>query len=265
MLFLERFIKFFIFKLLMNYRIFVVTLFALFLISSSFGSLEVSNFENGYVRINVDVDNETKYNDSLVVYLDDGSSEKEICSEDILSEDSSAAYISKICNFEVIKPGKYILKVYLKRDSKIVAYYEVSKDFSITVNKDNTSIKCSYMNKTAYFDVLVNGGGMGKKVVKIFIPKSIMKTYSESVFFSSLPYKVLKTDPLIAWDVDKLPQHVEFEVKTDTPPTREDLENMTVSVEEKKFFTKYFFIVLTVLLIVFIVFQMLLKPKNSTI
>lgn len=247
----------------MNVKLSVVFLFLLFVIPMSFADhgkyvhlYDISKQGDLY-RISFDFDFSRDFSqeDYLVVNLfHDGIPYGEICRKQIKTNEQTV-FKKVTCEFESQGPGEYIIDSKVQEDSTIKYQF-------------NSSI---YEAKDAYghyeFEPLMDNstlvrlrlqGNLTNAKVYSRIPKEVIPLLTESnkdsLVVSKNNYEIIEEDPLIAWNVEKIPEDVEYEVKKEITP--EQQQDFSLKIEENSTFGFVKFLVglgiITILLLIII-------------
>lgn len=243
---------------------------SLFLFSNVMGSYEdYVNFydvskQNDTYRTSYDFDfrgNFTQEDYFVAQYSHEGSEFEEFCRKQIKS--SSSSVFKKItCEFDSLGTGNYILRA--KVTSPDTTKYQFESQF--------------YESEKAYgyysFEKLEGNstlvrmhlqGNLTDARVYSEIPKEVIPLLTpsnrDSLVISTLPYEIIKEDPLIAWNVERIPQDVEYEVKKDI--SKSEQQDFTMVIEESTTFSVLKYLAgFGILIILFLIGLPLIKHKK---
>ena len=193
-------------------------------------------------QISIGFELDRRFSQEDYFYLDvvyDGQTQEE-CRKQIITSNQSV--FKKItCEFQSKGTGEYLLQGRVESDEVKyefnTSFYESSKaygHYEFENLEDNATL----------VRLSLEGNASNVKVYSR-IPKEVIPLLNEenkdSLINSTFDYEIIEEDPLIAWNVEKVPEDVEYRV--DKEISKEDQERFSLKIEESKTFGFMKFIV----------------------
>lgn len=228
--------------------------------------LAIEELKENEIEFKIVMNNGFKYNDRYLVYAaPDEGSPKTIC-QGQLSEKGTSVVIKR-CEFSLDQGGNYTFNTYIIRDEEnertLVGKAKKRKNIKAIeqeiTTKEGKNLTYKYKGNTTEFTIKAEEIG----ILKVEIPKSILEEANKTTFSSNKSYEIIEKDPLVAWNVDKAPSKVKFNVEGKAD--KKDMQNMKVRTEKpSSMFIRYLFIILILALLIFIVSQFAFKKGKKS-
>ena len=197
---------------------------------------------------------------SIDVYFDDKLMIEDSCFE--VFENIDGFYGKIICPVEDLGDGNYKIISKMSLDSEII--------FS------NSYVFSSFEDVFSYYEfkdlgdgtqvlIHVEGDGENKEVLS-FIPKEVIELLTldnvDELIHSDLEFEIVEEDPLIAWNVEKIPTDINYTIKKKV--SKEDLQNFGIEIKEGKSSNILTYIVFVLfVLVLFFSFKPAFKKKDK--
>ena len=174
--------------------------------------------------------------------------------------DISGIYGKVTCSIEKQGDGEYSFQGYLEIEDEIISlsvqdyalFGTIGSSYQFREVEGGTQIQISVEGVGENVQVLSR---IPKEVIELLTPEN-----QDSLVFSELPYEIIEADPLIAWNVGKIPTDINYTIRKNISP--EDKNNFGVQIRESEdthIFTYFIFILLLVILV--FVFKPIFKKK----
>jgi hypothetical protein len=189
----------------------------------------------------------------------------EIYSEDQLIDDSCIkplnfkedTFFKKIiCETKTLENSQYTFVGTIIRNNEIV-------ETSITKYSIFESSKSILNYKILENETLISiqvESDLKNYQVEHYIPKEIIAELTaenqNELIESELPYEILDSDPIIAWNIDESPKTIEYKIKKKT--NAQDLENMDISINSTS--KAYTYLSYILYLLIILIIGVILKP-----
>lgn len=196
----------------------------------------------------------------LDIYFDDAIVD-DSCSKAI--EFKETTFYKKItCEIDKLGPGNYVFVGQILRDDKIINKVITKQIIS---NSGTASLNYKILENSTQIEIQVDSNSENLKIINT-IPKEIIAKITEEtktqLINSKQDFEIIESDPIIAWNIDKAPKTIEYEINSKA--NIKDLENMEIELQEQTSYTYLTYILYTLIIIIILV---LLKPifkKNKT-
>ncbi len=200
------------------------------------------------------IDNTSEF--YIETLLDDQVIIEKSCS--YLFDDISGLYGKITCPIESRGNGNYefrgILDIQGEKvfvtNSRLAIFENISSSFTFKEVENGTQITLHIGGSGENVQILSR---IPKEVIELLTPEN-----QDSLISSELPYEIIEADPLIAWNVEKIPTDVSYTIKKNI--SIENRNNFAVEIresEETHVLTYLIFILL--LIVLFFVFKPMFK------
>jgi hypothetical protein len=164
------------------------------------------------------------------VYKDNNLVKEKNCEQTF--DDISGLYGKITCPIEKQGDGQYTFEGIITNNNEKVSvvsikasqYAEVSSSFTFEEVQDGTKITLTVEGVGEDMQILSR---IPKEVIELLTPEN-----QEELIFSEIPYEIIEADPLIAWNVEKIPTDIEYTIKKNI--SKKDRENFGVEIRESK-------------------------------
>lgn len=247
----------------MNYKIGVIGILLLLVIPLGFSSYE--NYidfyditkEDSLYYVSYDFDfrgnfSEEEYFEVELLYED--QPQGKICNKQINTAEESI--FQKItCQFEHRGPGEYTLRHYIKNQNDTL--YEFESSF---YEQDEAYGYYDFKNRGENgTEVVVKiRGNISDAVVYSDIPSSVISNLNEEnkddLISSQREFTIIEENPLIAWNVESVPEDISYEVKKNISQKQQEEFSLKITQSSKFSIVKYLsgFGIFLILFIIFI-------------
>ncbi len=165
-------------------------------------------------------------------------------------------YKKIICETTKLNTGTYTLVSSITRSNQ-----QLQKSISKYNFQEHSKSSINYQIGETETTITLNvESDLENYQVEHYIPKEIIseltKENQNQLIDSELNYTILDSDPIIAWNIDESPKTIEYKIKKQT--NKQDLENLSVKVNENSKTYSYLSYILYLLIIIII--AIILKP-----
>ncbi len=220
--------------------------------------------QNETFRASYDFDfrgNFTQEDYFVVQYSHNDGEFQEFCRKQIKS--SSSSVFKKItCEFDSQGEGNYVLRAKVTSPDTTKyqfesQFYESKKAYGYysfeNLGENSTLVRMhlegNLTNARVYSDI-------PSEVISLLTPEN-----KDSLVVSNKSYEIIEQNPLIAWNVDRIPQDVEYEVKKDI--SKSEQQDFSMVIEESTTFSVLKYLAgFGILVILFLIGLPLFKHKK---
>jgi hypothetical protein len=219
------------------------------------------NLSSNKVSYSIRVENQINYSFEMDYYYN--GELLDTCDKSIFL-DEGEVFKKVTCDVKKMGDGEYVFDAFLKSSQSNYSYFsyesiylfnDTRAEMDFEVLDDKTNI------------VITIDGNYEDVVVKQEIPKSVIEILNsdnkDELIDSELDYYILKEDPLIAWNVDRVPSTVNYTINKQI--SEEDKKKFKLEVSQKRSFKmlKYAIFVLILVILVVAFKPVFLKKKKK--
>ena len=212
------------------------------------------------VSYSIKVDEDVQYDFIMRYYYEGEFVDK--CEKEILLKEGEV-FKKIICDVQKLGNGEYVFDAVLANSEDDDLYTSFDKTYLF--NNMKTSMNFEVLEDQTKISIYIEGKGEDI-ILEQEIPKSVIqnlnKQNQDDLINSKKEYTIIEEDPLIAWNVERVPSKVNYTINKKI--TNEDKKKFRASISENKGLNslKYLFSAL-ILIILIILFKPIVTKKNK--
>lgn len=195
------------------------------------------------------------------LYINSVLREDGLCAQDFLNV--NGLYGKVICPIEKFGEGNYKLEGQIRDEEGEV----ISKSTFVfsNYNKAVSYYEFEEIDGETLIKIKIEGEGENVEVLSE-IPKEVIELLTlenkDSLIESDLEYEIIKEDPLIAWNVDKIPKDINYTIKKEI--SIEDRNNFGLEIRDAAGSNVLiYFVFFLLILVLYLSFKPALNKKNE--
>ena len=146
--------------------------------------------------------------------------------------------------------GEYTFNMTLYRNNSIILNSKVNKFYYNDIVSD-----LNFIVKGNTTEIIMNIDGVGEDmIVYLKIPKEVITNLNsknkDNLIYSKQDFKIIKEDPLIAWNLEKVPTQLNYTINKKISSSEQDKFKISVSPNSNYNFIKIIIIILILLIII---------------